>query len=115
MAADFSLDGEKLSPSPLEVVNAHPWIKLVLVTLKSAVSENLRVFSFCFYFDHNLDVGCKVSEWSQWTSCSLPCGGGSQSRWRKIVQQPVGGGAACPVLDDTRRCNSQACGNYKHS
>lgn len=38
VAADFSLDGEKLSPSPLEVVNAHPWIKLVLVTLKSATS-----------------------------------------------------------------------------
>lgn len=38
VAAAFSLDGEKLSHSPLEVVNAQPLIRLVLVTLKSAMS-----------------------------------------------------------------------------
>ncbi len=52
---------------------------------------------------------CKVSEWSSWTMCDKPCGGGKQSRSRKVIQNPMHGGAECPALNETQQCNTQGC------
>lgn len=48
------------------------------------------------------DADCAVGDWS---ACSEPCGGGSQSR--KVARPQAGGGAACPAL--TQRCNLKPC------
>jgi hypothetical protein len=54
-------------------------------------------------------VDCVVSEWSEWSECSAPCGGGTQSRTRTIVTPPANGGTPCPELEETRACNEQPC------
>ncbi len=54
-------------------------------------------------------VDCQVS-WSEWTNCSAPCGGGTQSRTGTITKQPQYGGASCPTnLIQTRVCNTSSC------
>ena len=54
-------------------------------------------------------VDCKVSDWSCFGSCSATCGGGTQTRSRVVIQAPLNGGAACPALTDSAKCNTQAC------
>jgi len=54
-------------------------------------------------------VDCKVSAWSDWSSCSTLCGGGTQTRARTVTAQSANGGAACPSLSESKSCNTQAC------
>jgi Spondin-like TSP1 domain len=53
-------------------------------------------------------VDCVV-EWTDWTPCSVACGGGLQSRTRTVVTEPANGGQECPPLVETQACNTQAC------
>jgi hypothetical protein len=54
-------------------------------------------------------VDCVVGEWSEWSTCSVDCGGGTQTRTREITIQPAHGGMECPVLSETQACNEQPC------
>jgi hypothetical protein len=45
-------------------------------------------------------VDCVVSDWSSWSTCA----NGSQTRTRTVVTPASNGGAACPVLSETRSC-----------
>lgn len=52
---------------------------------------------------------CQVSAWSAWSPCDRTCGGGAQRRNRAIESDQRAGGAACPVLAETRVCAAQGC------
>ncbi len=52
----------------------------------------------------NQVIDCKVSEWSQWSECSGPCGAGEQTRSRTILTVPANGGQECPELTESRGC-----------
>lgn len=55
-------------------------------------------------------VDCTASEWHEWNKCSASCGGGVQSRSRKIIQQPSNGGFGCKEsLSDVRECARNSC------
>jgi hypothetical protein len=54
-------------------------------------------------------VDCVVGEWSNLSTCSASCGGGSQTRTRNITTQPQYGGNTCPPLSETKECNTQKC------
>lgn len=54
-------------------------------------------------------VDCQVGPWSSWTSCSAPCGSGSQIRSRTITSAAQHGGLPCPVLFEVQPCNTQPC------
>ena len=54
-------------------------------------------------------VDGKVGAWSDWSACSAPCGGGTQTRTRPVVTDPANGGAPLPNLSENRSCNTQAC------
>ena len=51
---------------------------------------------------------CGVSEWSGFSGCSLSCGSGTSNRSRTITVTQQGTGNTCPVLTETRACNTQA-------
>ena len=54
-------------------------------------------------------VDGKVGAWSEWSACSAPCGGGTQTRTRPVITEPANGGAPLPALSESRSCNTQAC------
>lgn len=54
-------------------------------------------------------VDCVVGGWSAWTNCSEPCDAGTESRTRNVVVAPVGTGAPCPALTETRACSLGVC------
>ena len=53
------------------------------------------------------------TEWSQWATCSVTCGGGTQERLRDCSNPPPsGGGADCTGLGsatDSQTCNDDPC------
>jgi len=55
---------------------------------------------------------CVVSDWSEWSECSQPCGGGIKNRSRTIITPPGPGGKSCPARNETSDCNSQPCNKY---
>lgn len=44
-----------------------------------------------------------------WSTCSKPCGGGTQTRNKSILAQPVSGGLPCPSSTSSERSQTQAC------
>ena len=60
-------------------------------------------------------VDGKYTEWSQWTECTVTCGGGTQTRNRSCTNPPPqNGGKSCldqglgPEIQ-TQNCNVQPC------
>jgi len=54
-------------------------------------------------------IDCVVSPWSQWSTCTKSCNGGTTSRKREILQPPTFGGVGCPIHDVTKPCNDHKC------
>jgi len=54
---------------------------------------------------------CQLSGWTQWSSCSVRCGGGQRSRNRELLHAGFGG-KACPsgAMKEVVPCNTQHCG-----
>ncbi|GBM33564.1 Semaphorin-5A [Araneus ventricosus] len=57
------------------------------------------------------------SEWTSWSECSSPCGGGLQTRERKCNDPaPQYGGSECSGCDqDFRICNNHLCPEHRRS
>lgn len=54
-------------------------------------------------------VDCVLSDWDNWTPCSLSCGTGTQSRTRSVDVNVAHGGKACEATSQTQSCNAHAC------
>ena len=54
-------------------------------------------------------VDCLTDEWSTWTMCPVTCGGATKTRSKKVLQEAMNGGAACPPLQESMRCNIEMC------
>jgi len=56
---------------------------------------------------------CVLSEWTQWSSCSKDCEGGTQKRFRYVEHWPVGQGKCADAWSEERLeyrgCNAHAC------
>ena len=65
---------------------------------------------YLFLFNH-LVVDGSWTQWSDWTICSLPCGGGDKTRSRSCSDPaPSNGGSTCPsVNSQSIQCNTQEC------
>lgn len=66
-------------------------------------------------------LDCEVSEWSEWSSCTIDCPApptrcdcakGLQTRSRTITQSPNHPGSECPVLVETIPCRSECVFQY---
>lgn len=58
----------------------------------------------CWFVNASADDACVWGQWSEWTSCSAVCDGGSQVR----VRSPSSSGCV-GALSQERTCNSAAC------
>ena len=55
-------------------------------------------------------VDCKWMEWSKWSQCSQPCGGGWRYRARGILRYDENGGKPCAgVRVQEEDCGMEAC------
>ena len=54
-------------------------------------------------------VACAVGDFGEYSDCNAACGGGAQTRTRDITRPPVGNGAQCPHLQETKACNTEPC------
>ena len=59
--------------------------------------------------DTPVPVDCLLSEWSEWSDCSVACGGGVQFRTRTLLREASNGGMSCGELVEYRPCKTQAC------
>ena len=58
-----------------------------------------------------LAVDCVWGEWSDWSECSKPCGGGVKSKSRVIATEAKNGGKACSGNSmESEQCNVHFCG-----
>lgn len=49
---------------------------------------------------------CRISDWGEWSDCSVTCGVGEMLRKRTILKYPKGKGEPCPPLVETKWCRS---------
>jgi len=61
------------------------------------------------------DQDCELSDWTNWSSCSVACMGGHRTRLRHVVRGAIGAGT-CPSASDPERrqtetCNKMTCSN----
>lgn len=55
-------------------------------------------------------LDCEVSVWSPWGLCKGKCGdSGVQHRTRYILMHAANHGAACPLLEEARKCFPDNC------
>jgi len=54
-------------------------------------------------------IDCKMNAWTAWTSCSVSCGQGSQSRTRTVSVAAAHGGEACKPTSESIVCQLQPC------
>merc|ERR1719225_1643986 len=59
------------------------------------------------------DRNCKLSDWSEWSPCTMACSGGITNRFKKVVV-PIRGQGKCPTGKnpdrfETDKCNTQDC------
>jgi len=53
---------------------------------------------------------CKLSDWGEWSTCARTCGGGWQTRNRRVTEPAKCGGALCDeTLEELQMCNAEAC------
>jgi len=54
-------------------------------------------------------IDCTVSDWTAFSTCSAPCGGGIITRSRSVTTAFANGGVACPDLAESQNCNTHPC------
>uniref|UniRef100_A0A665VZ01 Spondin-2 n=1 Tax=Echeneis naucrates TaxID=173247 RepID=A0A665VZ01_ECHNA len=55
-------------------------------------------------------LDCEVSVWSPWGLCKGKCGeSGVRHRTRYVLMHPANNGAACPLLEEERKCFPDNC------
>merc|ERR1719420_31431 len=54
-------------------------------------------------------IDCLMADWSGWSECTAPCGGGSHERTRGVARPADHGGKGCLNAGESEDCNMDAC------
>ncbi|KAI9582876.1 spondin-1 [Glossina fuscipes] len=86
----------------------------ILATSSVQIVTSRPNFPETAYASHNPDdsvpEGCIMSEWSNWSECSVRCGLGYSERYRYVISEPKNGGQPCPKRTvKRRRCTMTDC------
>ena len=83
-----------------------------MILILTSNSQGIIDVEACFP-DPPSVINCRWGEW-EYESCSVTCGGGSQTGVRRPVVQAQNGGRPCtgPALEE-RACNEMACPGIK--
>jgi len=58
----------------------------------------------------DIEIDCRVSAWSTWTTCSQSCGTGWQTKSREVLIHPSHGGKTCPKkMTRRKKCKPMPC------
>ena len=86
---------------------------LKVINILNRVGELLNVICLLVTVVKPADVNGGYSMWSQWTECSVSCGGGTRARERTCTDPPpAGNGQGCEHLGDPEEeenCNEDPC------
>ena len=68
------------------------------------------------YLTVTVPVACRLSGWSDWSPCSVSCGGGgTRTRARWVDQEAEWGGARCEgATEEEERCGTACCVPHCH-
>ncbi|XP_050420722.1 spondin-2 [Adelges cooleyi] len=85
--------------------------QLVPKTNKDALLDSIMINSYPVRKHKKLHKksryrDCRVSDWSEWSGCSVSCGIGEMQRRREVIKHPRGAGRQCPPLLETKWCGS---------
>ena len=103
----------EINPTERTVKTKYPRIKLN--NQKSCSNNKSECKMTCKMIINDLNYrypkprDCIVGDWEPWGKCSKTCGGGIQTRIRKVKYPAQFGGQKCPPLENKRVCNTQTC------
>ena len=63
---------------------------------------------FALYF-HIEIADCIWGSWSEWSTCSKSCGGGTQLRVRRVANSETKGGKCAGEPSEEQDCNTDIC------
>ena len=99
---------------------------MTTLTLDDILSDDAFVFVDIFVCclqrscEIECPLDCKLSPWTEFTSCSRQCGAGVRSRFRTVIQRATQGGHVCvssggerdKQITDTVACREKDCYHY---
>ena len=92
----------------LHIVNASVF-QCLLHWAKNIIQQLNPQYIFCSN-QFAISVDCEWSRFSDWSECSVSCGGGIQRRRRTVLVEAERGGRRCiGRTEETRICNSKIC------
>ena len=80
-------------------------------------TENTFTTTSTLSFDINIteivasSTDCLLSNWGNWGDCSVPCGNGTQTRTKTILQNSLFEGQPCSnfIMSENQNCNNGVC------
>ena len=85
-------------------------LKKSYINLNFDYNEGLTFEFHLFVTQIIFVVPCEWDEWGEWGTCSKTCGGGLETRTRKIKQREAFGGAPCVGnTTESRPCAMNEC------
>eukprot|EP01084_Bolivina_argentea_P228022 385204_1 len=94
----------------LDTVGSQVYFSLFGTTGGSKGYHYVRKLQVCGVSKPLPPLDCDISDWTDWDDCSEPCGPGTQTRRRDIIQQPARGGKECPTLIiEDKPCTADPC------
>ena len=107
LPSDCGANGPTGAPAVRRAVAAHIRFRKGTTIAAGETPPQSDRFGSLWY--RTVPVHCDVSAWSTWTTCTLTCGGGAQTRSRSVVTHAEHGGYVCPSLEEVQQCNDSPC------